>query len=157
MKGIRAAQANDMNNILSVIGSYDFKWDKPIAKRYYEDYFSGNSAPLKGDRVYVLTLGKKAIGVIGYSLDRYETKNYWLGWFYVHKAHQGNKNGKQLLTFVEKKLKDKGVKKLFVDTSSYETYQGALGFYLANGFRIEAVIKDYYGQEEDQIILSKYI
>ena len=156
MKDIRTAQASYMNNILSVIGIYYFKWDKPIAKRYYEDYFSGNSAPLKGDKVYVLTLDKKVIGVIGYSLDRYETKNYWLGWFYVHKAHQGKNNGKQLLTFVEKKLKGKGVKKLFVDTSSYKTYKKALGFYLANGFRFEAAIKDYYEEGEDQIILSKF-
>lgn len=120
---IRPAQVSDKKNILSVIGSYHFKWAKPIAKRYYDDYFSDKSALLKGDKVYVLILGKKVIGVIGYSLDRYETQNYWLGWFYVDKAHQGRKNGKELLTFVEKNLKDKGVKKLFVDTSSYKTYK----------------------------------
>ena len=97
------------------------------------------------------------IGVIGYFVDRYETQNYWLGWFYIHKAHQGQKYGKKLLTFVEKELKEKGIKKLFVDTSSYRTYKKALRMYLANGFRFEAVIKDYYEEEEDQIILSKSI
>ena len=74
---IRPAQVSDKKNILSVIGSYHFKWDKPIAKRYYDDYFSDKSALVKGDKVYVLASGKKVIGFIGYSIDRYETLNHW--------------------------------------------------------------------------------
>lgn len=153
---IRAAQIEDKEQILSVIGSYPFKWDKRIAKRYYDDYFT-NSTSLNGDSIYVLMDNGNIIGVIGYSLDRYETRNYWLGWFYVHSKYQGKGFAKKLLRYVIQKLKSKGVRRLFVDTSSYEFYNKALTMYLNNGFRIEAVIRDYYGRGEDQIILSKTV
>lgn len=151
---IRSARIEDKDAILSAIGSYPFKWDKRIAKKYFDDYFSNNFTYLKGDGVYVLDSNDKIIGVIGYSLDRYKTRNYWLGWFYVHKNYRWKGCGKKLLRYIIKKLKTKGIKKLFVDTSSNEFYSRALTMYLNNGFRIEAVIKDYYGKEEDQVILS---
>ena len=153
---IRAAQTEDKDKILEVIGSYPFKWDKRIAKRYYDDYFNKPEC-LKGNNVFVLTAKGNILGVIGYSIDRYETGNYWLGWFYVHKDYQGKGYGKKLLEYVIKKLKDKGVRKLFVDTSSNEFYSKALTMYLDNDFKIEAVIRDYYGKGEEQIILSKIV
>jgi len=152
---IRPARIEDKEKILSVIGSDQYQWDKRIAKRYYDDYFTKNSICLKGDEVYVLTSDNIVIGVTGYSLDRYETGNYWLGWFYVHEKYRKKNHGTKLLKYIIKQLKNKGVKKLFVDTSSHGVYAGALVFYIKNGFRIEAVIRDYYEEGEDQIILSK--
>jgi ribosomal protein S18 acetylase RimI-like enzyme len=46
------------------------------------------------------------------------------------------------------------VKKLFVDTSSDKFYKTALLWYIKFGFKLEAIIKKYYGQNEDQLILS---
>jgi len=151
---IRRAESKDKAKILSVIASYGFKWDRNSAKVYYDDYFS-SLASLKGDTVYVAVLNNKIIGVTGYSIDRYETDNYWLSWFYIHKQYSRTGYGKQLLDFIIRKLKKKRKKRLFVNTSSYPFYEGALHFYLKCGFKIEAVIKDYYWNGEDQIILSK--
>lgn len=154
---IRSARIEDKDDILAVIGSYPFKWDKRIARKYYDNYFPNKTTLFKGDEVYALVDGNEIIGVIGYFLDRFETKNYWLGWFYVHRNYQGKAYGKKLLEYVIKKLKKEGVKKLFVDTSSNKFYSNALMTYLENGFRIEAVIRDYYERGEDQIILSKTV
>jgi ribosomal protein S18 acetylase RimI-like enzyme len=52
-------------------------------------------------------------------------------------------------------IEEKGGKKLFVNTSSSWFYNNALRFYKKNGFKKEAVIKDYYWSGEDQRILSK--
>lgn len=153
---IRPAEPKDKAKILSVIASYGFKWDKDSAKVYYDDYFS-SSASLKGDTVYVAVLNNKIVGVTGYFIDRYETGNYWLGWFYVHKQYSRKGYGKQLLNFIVRKLKKKRTKRLFVNTSSYPFCRRALNFYLKSGFRIEAIIKDYYWNGEDQIILSKQL
>lgn len=153
---IREANSDDKEEILSVISSYHFKWDRRIAKRYYDDYFD-ESISLKGDKVFVLTYQKNIVGIIGYALDRYETSNYWLKWFYVHSDFQGKGAGKKLLNYVSRKLRDKGVKKLFIETSSDEAYRKALMMYLDKGFRIEAAITDYYSKGEDRIILSKSI
>jgi hypothetical protein len=53
---IRTAQAKDKKKSLSVIGSYPFKWDKKIAFKYYEDYFS-DKLSFKGDPI----LGERKI------------------------------------------------------------------------------------------------
>jgi ribosomal protein S18 acetylase RimI-like enzyme len=92
--------------------------------------------------------------VIGYSQDKYETNNYWLGWFYIHSDYCKKGFGKHLFHFIEKELKKLNVKKLFVDTSSDEFYKTALRWYIKFGFKLEAIIKNYYGQNEDQLILS---
>lgn len=153
---IREARIEDEDGILSVIGSYPFKWDRRIAKRYFDDFFD-ESISLKGDKVFVLEADGEVIGVIGYSLDRYETNNYWLGWFYIHEDYQDKGYGKRLLNYVARTLRRKGVKKLFVETSSDELYWKALKMYHDWGFRMEAVITDYYSKGEDQIIMSKSI
>jgi GNAT superfamily N-acetyltransferase len=153
---IRPANPRDKARMLSVIGSYGNKWDRNSAKVYYDDYFSA-SANLKGDSVHVAVLDKEIIGMTGYFIDRYEVGNYWLGWFYIHKKYSQKGYGTQLLNFIIAKLKKKRIKRLFVNTSSYPFYREALNFYLKNGFRIEAVIKNYYWNGEDQIILSKQL
>jgi len=153
---IRPADPKDKSRILSVIGSYRVKWDRDIAKRYYDDYFL-SSVNLKDDKIYVAVLDNKIIGVTGYSIDRYEARNYWLGWFYIHKQYSQKGYGTQLLNFIIGKLSKKRIKRLFVNTSSHPFYRAALDLYLKNGFRIDAVIKDYYWNGEDQIILSKQL
>jgi len=154
---IREAKIKDKDDILSIIGSYPLlKWDKSIAQKYYDDYFSEKKdICLKGDAVYVGEVDNKVIGVIGYFLDRYETLNCWLGWFYVHKDHQNKGYGTKLLDFIVEELKNKKVKKLFVDTSSDNAYKEALNFYLKRDFKKVTEIKDYYGIGEHQIILSR--
>lgn len=153
---IRPARISDKKKILSIIDSYHYKWDKDNAEKYYNDYFSKTSQ-LKGDMVYVLTLEEKLIGVIGYSIDRYETDNYWMGWFYVHKEYEGRKFGTKLLNYVLDKLRKKRKRKLFVTTSSHKHYKKALNLYLKKGFKFEALIRDYYSKGDDQLILSKTI
>ncbi len=150
---IRKASHNDKDDILSVIGSHKEKWDKPIAKKYFDEFFKYPEL-FKKDKVYVLDKDKTIVGVIGYSQDKYETKNYWLGWFYIHSGYCKKGLGRQLLHFVKEELKEMKVKKLFVDTSSNGFYKTALLLYIKFGFKLEAIIKNYYGKNEDQLILS---
>lgn len=150
----RKAALQDKCDILDIIESYNkTKWDKRIAKRYFDDYFRYPEL-FEKDAIFVIEEDGRIIGVIGYAIDIYETENYWLGWFYVHSAYCNKGHGKNLLEFVKKELKKLNVKKLFVDTSSDEFYKKALTFYIEFGFKLEAVIKNYYGKNEDQLILS---
>ncbi len=150
----REATANDKENILRVIGSYSQgKWDKPIAKKYFDDFFDYKKL-FEQDKVYVVEDNDNIVGVIGYHVDKYETNNFWLGWFYVHSDYEKKGYGEHLFEFVKEKLKNKNVKKLFVDTSSNEFYKTALLRYIKYGFKLEAVIKNYYEKNEDQLILS---
>jgi RimJ/RimL family protein N-acetyltransferase len=84
----REATPDDKENILRVIGSYpQAKWDRPIAKKYFDDFFKYGKV-FEYDKVYVIEDHHDIVGVIGYHTDKYETKNVWLGWFYVHSDYQ---------------------------------------------------------------------
>ena len=154
---IRAAQIEDEPEILAIIGSHAFKWDIEPAKKYYDDYFSEKDTCCKGDIVYVGIEDGRIIGVSGYFIDRYETNHYWLGWFYVDKKYTNQGYGSQMLEYITNELKDKGVKKLYVNTNSHHYFKVALQFYLKNDFRIDGFIRDYYWNGEDQLILSRDI
>lgn len=147
------ATESDVEDILNVIGSHEVDWDVSIAEKYYRDFFNYKEV-FGDDKVYKISMNSKTIGVIGFSKDRYETDNYWLGWFYVHNKFCRQGVGRRALKYVEGELSILGVKKLYVDTSSNAFYKDALVGYIKFGFKIEAIIKDYYGVNEDQLILS---
>ena len=150
---IRTAQENDCSAIAQLVNSHGSRWDTPYIKKYLRDYFKHPEMFAK-DEVFVLEGDKGIIGTVGYCSDKYESRNYWLGWFYVDKKHCGNGHARELLAFVKKQLRSRKARRLFVDTSSYEFYGNALHFYISCGFKFEAAIKNYYGRGEDQLVLS---
>ncbi|MFC1580075.1 GNAT family N-acetyltransferase [Thermodesulfobacteriota bacterium] len=153
---IRRARESDQGEILTLIMNYQ-KWDVKFAKRYYDSFFK-KAKVTKYDDVYVALLDSQIAGVIGYCFDYFSTDHVlWLGWFVVDEEYRGNRIGSNLLRKVEESLIKKGRKglKLFVSTES-ENYR-ALKFYQKNGFRLEGCLKDYYGENEDQLILAKIL
>lgn len=154
---IRPANSDDYKGIIALFKSwYPDDWDTNCAKKYYQDYFGGKHGYPK-DKVYVGILNKKILGVTGYCPDVCETEGiYWLNWFYVHKdfAQRGYGYGHQLLNYVLKIIKAKKARKLYVDTTSYRFYAPAKKLYEDTGFIEEGVLKDYYGEDEHQIILG---
>ena len=148
---IRIAKAEDRDDINKIFESRKSSWDKKFARRYYDDFFN-QAHP--NDEIFVGEVNNKVVSVIGLCPDKLETKDvYWLGWFYTHKDYAGKNIGGDLLRYVVDLMSGKA-RKLYVDTSSYRFYLPALNLYLKNGFRIEAVLRDYYEDGEDQIILG---
>jgi ribosomal protein S18 acetylase RimI-like enzyme len=154
---IGPAKKRDLRGILALIRDYK-KYDVEFANRYYDIYFK-RSPIVEKDKVYVAKLEGKTIGVIGFSRDYFSTDySYWLGWFVVDKKYRGRKDyavAKKLLKEVESELAKRRIKKLFVDAD--DTNKRAKSFYAKNGFRTEAVLRDYYYKGEDQLILSKVL
>ncbi len=157
---IREATPSDKKAILDVMASHTWRgerwnWDLTPAKRYLDAFFSGSCRCLSKDMVLVLTKGDDIIGLTGWAVDRYETNNYWLGWFYVHAAHTRRGLGRKLLAHTEQELARQGVRRLFVSTSSHLFYKAALLLYQSMGYKEVGRIRGYYSSGEDQIILSK--
>lgn len=151
---IKEAKKGHMRGILHIIKEYQ-KYDVEFARRYYEKYFSKrNDEMTEKDKVYIALFGEELAGVIGYWRDYLSTDySYWLGWFVVKEKFRKKHIGTKLLKKVEAELKAKKKKKLFVSTEDYNAV--AKHFYTKNGFRTEGVIRDYYGDKEDQLIMSK--
>ena len=153
MKGlsIRKAQAKDRDSIFEIFESQDTRWDIPYARKYFDDYFN-NVNP--DDVVFVGILDGKTVAVTGYFPDSYDIDDvYWLNWHYTHKDYEGKGIGGKLLEYVIEMLSPK-IRKFYVNTGSRLLNLRALNLYIKKGFRIEAVLRDYYGKGEDQIVLG---
>ena len=152
MKGltIRKAIAEDRNSIFEIFESQDTKWDIPYARKYYDDYFNDVKPD---DMVFVGIVDSDIVAVTGYYQDADIDDVYWLNWHYTHKDYEGKSIGGKLLEYMIEILSPKA-RKLYVNMGWRLLNLRALNLYLKKGFRIEAVLRDYYGEGEDQIILG---
>ena len=147
---IRKAISKDKDRIFEIFESQDTKWDIPYAKRYYDDYFNDANPD---EMVFVGMVDDYIVAVTGYCPDSDINDVYWLNWHYTHKDFEGKGIGGKLLDHVIEMLSPK-ISKFYVNTGSRLLNLRALNLYLKKGFKIEAVLKDYYGEGEDQIMLG---
>jgi len=147
---IRKAISKDQNRILDIFQSQDTKWDIPYAKKYYKSYFNGENPD---DTVFVGIVDGDIVAVTGYSLDEDMNDVYWLNWHYTHKDYEGKGIGGKLLEYMIEILSPIA-RKFYVNMGWRLLNLRALNLYLKKGFRIEAVLRDYYGEGEDQIMLG---
>lgn len=84
------------------------------------------------------------------------TKNrYDLYWIAVHNKYRQMGLGKRLIQETEAQIKAMGGTKIYIETSSRDLYQPTRRFYLACGYQVEAVLKDFYDQGDDKVIFIK--
>ena len=153
---IREMVEQDINEVVRIISFHD-SFDGRCAALYFADYFSNPKRIESPDeKNFVVVEEGKVVGVSGYTPDQYTTPGiYWLGWTYIDKDFRRRGLGYSLLQKVIEQVCIRGARKLYVDTSSHPIYKAARAFYKRFGFHIEGVLKNYYGKEEDYLILGK--
>jgi ribosomal protein S18 acetylase RimI-like enzyme len=107
---------------------------------------------------YQFLLCENGSDVIGYTCYGYTrgTKNsYDLFWIVICNEFRGKGIGKKLISETEKIISDLGGKKLYVETSSKDSYYSSRQFYLKCGYMEEAVFKDYYDDRDDKVVYMK--
>ncbi len=86
------------------------------------------------------------------------TKNsYDLYWIATRNDFRGNGVGKIVLKEAEKEIKRLGGRAIYIETSSKPLYKPTQKFYLDNGYRIEAILKDFYDLNDDKLIFTKQL
>ncbi len=78
-----------------------------------------------------------------------------IGWIAVSEEHRRKGIGSALVGMMTEFAREKGLRKIYVNTSMEAG--GALHFYIRNGFQPEGIMKDFYKDGEDGIILGKRI
>lgn len=73
----------------------------------------------------------------------------------VHSDFQGRGTGRELTAYIERFLKDRGVRIILVETSGLPDFERTRAFYTQNGYRVEAKIAEYYARGEDKIVFWK--
>lgn len=150
---IRKAKQKDKKDILKIFESYKPNhWDLKSANEHFTRFFESNDFP--HDKFFVGLMDNKIVSVIGYYHEG-ANKIGWLEWFYTHKDYNHRGIGRSMFDFVISELKAKKAKKVFVNTSSDEFYERAVDFYQKMGFKKIDVKNNFYGKDEDKIIMSK--
>lgn len=83
--------------------------------------------------------------------------SYDLYWIAVHRDHQRAGIGGRLLDAVEQAIAAEGGRRIYVETSARAQYEPTLAFYQRCGYRIDAVLDDFYAPGDGKIILVKII
>ncbi len=78
-----------------------------------------------------------------------------IGWIAVLPQHQRKSLGSGLIKEMEQYARKKGLRKVYVEPSVEA--DTALHFYIKNGYKPEAMRKDWYREGEDSVILGKHL
>jgi D-alanine-D-alanine ligase len=95
-------------------------------------------------------LGYACYGRIMSTEDRYDL--YWLA---VQPNLRRQGLGHELLKRVEKSIITSGGQRIYVQTAGRALYEPTHAFYIASGYSKIAVLPDYYGPGDDQVIFMK--
>ncbi|MFV0442346.1 MAG: GNAT family N-acetyltransferase [Planctomycetaceae bacterium] len=96
------------------------------------------------------TLGYACYGPIGCTLGSFD-----LYWIIVDPAAQGQGLGRQLMQEAERLVRSAKGRRIYVETSSQPQYEPTRQFYLRCGYAIDAVLKDFYADGDDKVVLVK--
>lgn len=148
---IRAMEKADAPDAIELISKTISPGDVEFARFIFASYFQPSRKSLGQGEFYVATFSGRVVGVSGF----YRRGNsYWLGWFAVSQECQGLGVGSGLLERVEKAVRDKGARELFVYTSQLPQFKKTREFYKRKGFE-EVIEVDHPRWEKGTMFLRK--
>ena len=109
---------------------------------------------------YFFIMARKAEKLLGYVCYGPIpcTRCAWdIYWIVVDPVCHQKGLGRLLLAEAEGQIGESGGQRVYVETSSTEKYRAARGFYTGRGYRVEAVLKDFYASNDDKFIFLKIL
>jgi GNAT superfamily N-acetyltransferase len=80
-----------------------------------------------------------------------------LYWIAVHPQWQRHGLGRRILAAVESRVIAAGGERIYIDTSGRQQYAPTRAFYERNGFRCEAILREFYAPSDDRVIYVKIV
>ena len=96
------------------------------------------------------TIGYSCFGPIACTSGSFD-----LFWIAVHDDSRNRGIGKKLLRQSEEQIAGMQGRAVWVETSSQPKYEPTRQFYLRSDYTIEAVLKGFYGEGDDKVVLVK--
>ncbi len=97
-------------------------------------------------------VGYSCYGPIPCTRNRFDL--YWIA---VHPDFQRKGLGRRLVTETEHQIRKAGGNRIYIDTSQRDQYAGTRAFYEDCGYRLEAVLKDFYAPGDGKGIYCKVL
>lgn len=150
---LREMTVEDVGVVLTIIRAHQ-EDDGRLARKYFDSVFGDTErARRETNFVAVDRATGEVAGVGGFGPDSMEWPGIlWLRWLYVAEEHRGRGLGGRLLRRILEGAASRGARKVYLDTSSDESYAAAIAMYEKYGFRLEGRLADYYEAGEDYLI-----
>lgn len=116
-----------------------------------------NKGESSGYSFLFLEFSKQTIGYSCFGPIPGTKLSYDLYWIAVHKDFQSKGLGKILLEESEQMIHRMGGRRIYIETSGRKQYESTRKFYLANNYKQEAVLADFYAPEDSKILYLKVV
>ena len=100
-------------------------------------------------------LGDSAIGYSAWGPIPMTDGSFDLYWIVVDPTHRRLGIGRRLLELTEQTVRERGGRRLYVETSSREPYAGTRRFYRRAGYRQAAMLKHFYADGDHKVVFCK--
>ncbi len=153
VSGVREGDTDELRAILESTGFfYDFEIDTAVG--LVEETCSGG-----GDSSGYFWLriedGGRIVAFATYGNNPCSKHSWDLYWIAVRNDARGKGYGSAMLEAVEKDVRERGGKILWIDTSGRELYKPTEAFYLSKGYELAASLKDFYAPGDPKQIYRK--
>ncbi len=155
----KVVMPKDLENVREILKSsgffHDFEID--IAVELVDENLA------KGDKlsgyyfVFAEDESRKTVGYTCFGEIPCTEKRYDLYWIGVHESMRGRGLGKELLKITEENIKELAGEIVYIETSSRDIYIPTRAFYEKCGYVTEAILKDFYANNDGKYIFSKRI
>lgn len=99
----------------------------------------------------------RVVGYVCFGPVPCTTDSFDVYWIAVHRDFWGSGIGKELLARSESRIAALGGSRIYIETSSRDTYESARFFYRTCGYREEAALRDFYAPGDSKVIYVKIL
>lgn len=118
-----------------------------------DDYFAENRS--LGHRCVTLEHEGHIVGFAYYAPAAMTERSWQLYWIAISRDQHARGLGGKLLHFVEDDIRAANGLCLFIETSSTPNYELTRRFYVRHNYDREAVLRDFYAENDDMVIFRK--
>lgn len=143
----------DIEAALRIVKAHEYD-DEVAARKYFTRRARSRKRWQRRDaRHWVAVLDGEIVGVSGVQLDDEEGENiWWLSWFYVRARARRRGVGARMFARCTRWAAKQGGRKLFIDTSSTDSFAAARAFYEGRGATQEGRLLDFYEPGDHMVI-----
>lgn len=148
-----ADQREVVNLISAAMNDKEGRW----AKQTFDFHFNCQQQGTDSTRsFYVALTDDTIVGIVGLHQYRWgPEENVWLSWFAVKPDYQGRGVGKWLLGEIRQAARQKGYRKIFIETYLNDTFQRAIDFYQRQGFHQVGSIERFLPDNSNMLVFMQ--
>jgi GNAT superfamily N-acetyltransferase len=154
---IRFMKKNDRQTVLALIDATDmFTPEEIVIAEELIDAFLDQPDQKDYTVIVIENENNRVVGYLCYGPTPLTYGTYDLYWMAVSPQEQGRGYGKQLVHWLEEKVKEANGRLIVIETSSQPKYEPTRQFYLRLAYKEVARIADFYKPGDDRVIYVKH-